>query len=250
MMMMLCVNSIRNKHYYNSWPVELRQYQRQSTYWLLSIPTCSYLNGTIKIRGGSSWTVSLWARAALHTFVVQRTKWFADSLSCSHCEDPKKFVFSTQKYSSWPEAWSPCLFWPATLKLKVFGSAGKIWSWEERLLRDVFCDKQRNFTLKRLFQSSSPQQQRCVHTNRDGCIIYCTRSQSRKRGVSQTILYYKVTFPHRNDGHFLSWDLRRKRFSDQRLNAKRSIRRERGIEQEIQRSLTIESVDVGHQDVF
>lgn len=179
--MMLCVNSIRNKHYWwwNSWPTikvqraasrKKGQKSQQkkcfyiscfpTTYWLLSIPTCSYLNGTIKIRGGSSWTVSL--RLVLHC-IPSLSREQSGSLILCHAhtvKTPKKFVFSTQKWS-WPEAEAPShtAFFDQLSSWRFLALAllacwqNLIQAAQRERLRDVFCDKQRNFTLKRLFQS-------------------------------------------------------------------------------------------------
>lgn len=112
-----------------------------------------YLNGTIKIRGGSSCHWSFEApkdnELVLHTFALSRTKWFADSLSCSHTLWKNSF-FHPKTALTWPFfSDHQCRATAAGRRSAAAGldSFSKIWSPQLRRKERKMCfgDKQRNF---------------------------------------------------------------------------------------------------------
>ena len=162
-----------------------------------------YLNGTIKIRGGSSCHWSFEApkdnELVLHTFALSRTKWFADSLSCSHTLWKNSF-FHPKTALTWPFfSDHQCRATAAGRRSAAAGldSFSKIWSPQLRRKERKMCfgDKQRNFHSQLLSIESLLSWERWLH-------------------FAHFIWLQNDNF-HEYDSHFLSRDLRRKRFSDQ-----------------------------------
>ena len=162
-----------------------------------------YLNGTIKIRGGSSCHWSFEApkdnELVLHTFALSRTKWFADSLSCSHTLWKNSF-FHPKTALTWPFF----LTISAGLQQQVEGQLLLAWiasaksdllSWEEKRERCVLEINKGIFTLSSSALSPFSVWERWLH-------------------FAHFIWLQNDNF-HEYDSHFLSRDLRRKRFSDQ-----------------------------------
>lgn len=111
----------------------------------------------------------------LHTFVVQRTKWFADSLSCSHCSK-EKFVFSTHKN---------LVTWSLPF-LTIALAAGRKAKSDPKL---------------------GAEEEMCFAINKGISLKSFALAEQQNSEISH--------ISHCHDGHFLSRDLRRKRFSDQ-----------------------------------